>query len=105
MGFGTDLKIMVSPVRIRVPPLKKALQNAYTREGQHDLWLAKFRREPQALGKLLRRRIFEMEAFVRVRRSRKQLVYAGLWTPANRCNSSCLPYNPPNILCRQGRAA
>jgi hypothetical protein len=27
VGFGTDLKIMVSPVRIRVPPLKKTLQN------------------------------------------------------------------------------
>jgi hypothetical protein len=24
VGFGTDLKIMVSPVRIRVPPLKKS---------------------------------------------------------------------------------
>ena len=27
VGFGTDLKIMVSPVRIRVLPLKKVLQN------------------------------------------------------------------------------
>jgi hypothetical protein len=28
VGFGTDLKIMVSPVRIRVPPLEKLLQIA-----------------------------------------------------------------------------
>jgi hypothetical protein len=28
VGFGTDLKIMVSPVRIRVPPLIKVLQIA-----------------------------------------------------------------------------
>ena len=26
VGFGTNLKIMVSPVRIRVPPLRKHLQ-------------------------------------------------------------------------------
>jgi hypothetical protein len=28
VGFGTSLKIMVSPVRIRVPPLLKYLQSA-----------------------------------------------------------------------------
>jgi hypothetical protein len=32
-GLGTDLKIMVSPVRIRVPPLLKDAQIAGNRRG------------------------------------------------------------------------
>jgi hypothetical protein len=36
VGFRTDLKIMVPPVRIRVPPLKKVLQIIEKSRGSGD---------------------------------------------------------------------